>query len=179
MNTSPVDVDRTQYDSRLNAVCAAFLYREAELLDRRKFDDWLSMLHPDLVYEIPVRVTVGAEDLTNEFRADSVHTRDSYRSLEMRVRRLQTEHAFAENPPSRTARMVTNVQCHARENEEDIEVRSKFLMHRSYGLSTNYELIAGDRHDLLRPAGNSFELLRRTVYLAHTTIPTINLGVFL
>ncbi|MGI5219412.1 aromatic-ring-hydroxylating dioxygenase subunit beta [Nocardia sp. CA-290969] len=178
MNTSPAEVDRTQYDAGLNAVCAAFLYREAELLDRRKFDDWLSMLHPELIYEIPVRVTVGAEDLTNEFRTDSVHARDSYRSLEMRVRRLQTEHAFAENPPSRTSRMVTNVQSDARD-DGDVEVRSKFLMHRSYGSSTNYELIAGDRHDLLRPAGASFHLVHRTVYLAHTTIPTINLGVFL
>lgn len=165
-------------DLELTLSCQAFLYQEAELLDRKQFDEWLLLLHPDLRYEIPVRLTVSSEHLDSEFSGDSVHLRDSFASIEMRVRRLQTEHAYAENPPSRTTRLITNVQA-SRIDETDVQVRSKFLLHRSQGGSTGYELIAGERLDVLHAAGGDTRLLTRVVYLSHTTLPTMNLGVFL
>ena len=64
-------------------------------------------------------------------------------------------------------------------DETDVQVRSKFLLHRSQGGSTGYELIAGERLDVLHAAGGDTRLLTRVVYLSHTTLPTMNLGVFL
>jgi 3-phenylpropionate/cinnamic acid dioxygenase small subunit len=178
MTTSASTSREPGLDPARKGACISFLYREAELLDRRQFEQWLGLLHPDLQYEIPVRVTVGSEDLDTEFTSRGVHTRDSYRSMEMRVRRLQTEHAFAENPPSRTTRLVTNVQAHPL-GETEIDVWSKFLLYRSQGSATTHDLLAGDRHDVLTGIDGELKLAKRTVYLAHTTIPTMNLGVFL
>ncbi len=176
--TISVSTDHKMLDPARKDACTAFLLREAELLDWRQFEQWLDLLHPNLQYEIPVRVTVGSEELETEFARRGVHTRDSYESMEMRVRRLQTEHAFAENPPSRTTRIVTNVQAYLLDQNE-FEVRSKFLLYRAQGSSTTHDLLAGDRHDVLRDIEGELKLFRRTVYLAHTTIPTMNLGVFL
>lgn len=180
MSAQEHDVRRIvgETDVELTLSCQAFLYQEAELLDCRQFDDWLALLHPDLRYEIPVRLTVSSEHLDREFSRDSVHLRDSFASIEMRVRRLQTEHAYAENPPSRTTRLITNVQA-SRIDGTDVQVRSKFLLHRSHGGSTRYELVAGERHDVLHFAAEDTRLLTRVVYLSHTTLPTMNLGVFL
>ena len=36
--------------------------------------------------------------------------KDTYASMRLRVDRLQTEHAWAEDPPSRTRRVVTNIR---------------------------------------------------------------------
>jgi 3-phenylpropionate/cinnamic acid dioxygenase small subunit len=165
-------------DVELVLTVQAFLYREAELLDRRQFGEWLGLLHPELRYEIPVRLTVGSEHLDSEFSTDSVHLRDSFASIEMRVRRLETEHAFAENPPSRTTRLITNVQA-MRIDDADVDARSKFMLYRAQGGSTVHELVTGERRDVLRLTDGRLSLLKRTVYLGHTTLPTMNLGVFL
>jgi 3-phenylpropionate/cinnamic acid dioxygenase small subunit len=166
------------FDPVLHGRCAQFLCQEADLLDRRQFEPWLGLLHPDLQYVIPVRLTVNSDELDAEFSPHSVHSSDSYQSIEMRVRRLQTEHAFAENPPSRTNRLISNIAVRAHD-EHDTDVRSKFLLYRSHGGSTTYELVTGTRHDVLRDVAGEFKLVRRTIYLAHTTLPTLNLGVFL
>jgi 3-phenylpropionate/cinnamic acid dioxygenase small subunit len=34
---------------------AEFLYREAELLDERRYDDWLALLSDDIRYWMPMR----------------------------------------------------------------------------------------------------------------------------
>jgi 3-phenylpropionate/cinnamic acid dioxygenase small subunit len=35
-----------------------FLYREADLLDQRRFEDWLELLADDIVYFMPMRRNV-------------------------------------------------------------------------------------------------------------------------
>ncbi len=160
--------------------CAAFLFKEAELLDARRFADWLGCLHEDLFYEIPIRVTVGMERLGDEFSTRGFHMQESFKSMEMRVNRLATEHAYAEDPPSRTTRLVTNVRV-GTVVDQAVEVRSNLLLYRSQGpdTGTSHDLIVGERQDQLRQTADGWKLASRRVLLAHTTIPTANLGVFL
>jgi 3-phenylpropionate/cinnamic acid dioxygenase small subunit len=157
--------------------CAAFLFEEAEYLDDRRFTDWINCLAPDLVYEVPVRVTRGLEARDGEFSRDAYHMRDSFASMQMRVNRLQTEHAFGEDPPSRTTRLINNVRVSPRDGGE-ADVKSNFLLYRAEGDSSNYELLAGERRDVLRQTDDGWKLARRHVRLAHTTLPA-SLGVFL
>jgi len=157
--------------------CIDFLTTEADYLDNRRYADWLALLTEDLVYEMPVRVTRGPDGRDEEFSSVGFHMKDSYGSMKMRVSRLCTEHAFAEDPPSRTLRFVTNVRVAPTELE--IAVRSNFLCYRSQGDSTEFDLLAGQRHDLLRETPDGLRLARRKVLLAHTTLVTANLGIFM
>src|SRR4051794_4690033 len=86
-----------------------WLYREAKLLDEIDFDGWFNLLHPNLLYQMPVRVNKeGMErpDYSNDMYAfnDDIHI------LRMRIDRLKTDYAWAEIPPSRTRRFVSNVR---------------------------------------------------------------------
>jgi 3-phenylpropionate/cinnamic acid dioxygenase small subunit len=158
--------------------CADFLFKEAEYLDTRQFWEWLACMHEDLVYEMPVRVTRGPEARDAEFSRVGYHMKDSYKSIKMRVSRLYTEHAYAEDPPSRTQRLIANVRVPAVLGDR-ADVRSNFMCYRSQGDSVEYDLIVGERLDVLHNTADGWKLERRTVHLAHTTIGTANLGVFL
>ena len=48
--------DRAYYE--LRADVEDFLYREADLLDERRFAEWLELLADDLVYFMPIRHNV-------------------------------------------------------------------------------------------------------------------------
>ncbi|AXK88888.1 3-phenylpropionate/cinnamic acid dioxygenase, small subunit [Nocardia farcinica] len=163
----------------ITAACADFLYREAEYLDHREFERWLDCLSEDLVYRMPIRVTRGPEARSLEFSPTGFHMKDTYASMKMRVSRLATEHAYAEDPPSRTQRLITNVRVDALDAADKYDVRSNFLCFRAQGDGVESDLIVGERFDILHDTAAGFRLAARTVRLAHTTLITPNLGVFL
>lgn len=162
----------------LQAPCTDFLYREAEYLDDRRFRDWLQLLAADLTYEIPIRVSRGFEAHEQDFVNTGFHMKDSFRSLSMRVERLYTQHAYAEDPPSRTTRLVTNIRVQPRASSAEIDVRSNFACYRAQGDGLKFDILTGERRDLLRLVAGELKLAARRVLLAHTILPT-NLGVLL
>ena len=53
---------------------AEFLYREAELLDERRYEEWLALLADDIRYWMPMRRNVKFGEHEREFtRADERH----------------------------------------------------------------------------------------------------------
>ncbi|MGB8408127.1 MAG: 3-phenylpropionate/cinnamic acid dioxygenase subunit beta [Mycobacterium sp.] len=162
----------------VTADCARFLYMEAERLDHHEFELWLGGLAEDLVYVMPIRVTRGPEARNLEFSPTGFHMKDTYASMKMRVARLYTEHAYAEDPPSRTQRLITNVRVDPLGSDE-YDVRSNFLCYRAQGDLADYDILVGERFDVLRETADGWQLARRTVHLAHTTLLTPNLGIFL
>jgi 3-phenylpropionate/cinnamic acid dioxygenase small subunit len=165
-------------DRNFTAECARFLYTEAERLDHQEFQLWLDSLAEDLLYLMPIRVTRGPEARHMEFSTTGFHMKDTFASMKMRVARLYTEHAYAEDPPSRTQRLVTNVRADPLADGE-YDVRSNFLCYRAQGDMMDYDILIGERFDVLRDTPEGWKLARRTVHLAHTTLLTANLGVFL
>lgn len=74
-----------------------FLYREALAVDERRFRDWLAYLTVDIRYEVPVRVT--REALAEwELSPTSRIFDDDRETLEVRVRRLETDFAGLSSP---------------------------------------------------------------------------------
>jgi 3-phenylpropionate/cinnamic acid dioxygenase small subunit len=96
----------------------------------------------------------------------------------MRIRRLNTGMAWAEDPPSRTRHMVSNVVIRPRGNDE-YEVDCYYLLYRSR-LEREVETFVGMRHDVLRRAGNAagFLIARRTIILDQTILLARNLSFF-
>jgi 3-phenylpropionate/cinnamic acid dioxygenase small subunit len=156
----------------------AFLFDEAEYLDDNRLDRWLELLHPDLDYEIPVRVTrersAGAGFVTGAY-----HMKETYASLQQRVARLSGDFAWAEDPPSRTRRIVGNVRAIPDGPSGELAVKSNTLLFRSRYDLVDYQLLAYERVDRVVVTDGILRLLRRRVHLDHTTLPIHNLAVFL
>ena len=86
-----------------------FLVEEAALLDAADFAGWLGLLCEDIRYLMPVRVTT-ARGAGFDSLADMGHFDEDMYALRKRVQRLATDHAWTEDPPSRTRHFVTNVR---------------------------------------------------------------------
>src|ERR671938_430558 len=116
----------------------SWLDHEAELLDAGRFEEWLDLLTEDVRYRVPVRMT-RERGATSDVRAGAPHFLENITTLRMRVERLKTEFAWAEDPPSRTRRFVTNVR--PRPLVEALDVRSYLLLYRNRGEDSSAEII--------------------------------------
>jgi p-cumate 2,3-dioxygenase beta subunit len=100
------------------------LYKEAALLDEWRLDEWLELLTEDATYEIPpTDVPEGDSRNTLFIVAD-----DAVR-IRSRVKQLLGKAAWAENPHSRTRRMITNVRVLGADGA-NILVTANFAVHR-------------------------------------------------
>lgn len=167
---------KTKVDASQSRSVEEFLYKEAENLDDRNFEEWLNMLSDDVEYIIPVRVT--QEDSTENEFADSSHIHDNKFRLKQRIDRLKTEFAWAEEPPSRTRHHVSNVRISPAESEEEVRVKSNLLLYRNRGDASDFEIMSGEREDRLRNENGEWKLLKRIVYLDQTSLSMNNLSVF-
>jgi 3-phenylpropionate/cinnamic acid dioxygenase small subunit len=153
------------------------LVAEAELLDDRRFDEWLGLFTDDVEYVAPVRVlkknpgpdVMDANLLFDENRA----------SLTLRVKRLATDVAWAEDPPSLTRRMVSNIRVQPGSAEGELEVKSNLLLFRSRGDGGSHDIIAGQREDTLRRIDGALRIARRRIVVDQASLGTKNLAVFL
>src|SRR6267378_5173637 len=97
--------------------------------------------------------------------------------LEMRVARLDSGMAWAEDPPSRTRHLIGNLEATLLENGE-VEARTAFLVYRSH-LETDHQLLSGCREDLLRKVNGAWKVRRRTIVLDANVLLDKNFSVFL
>lgn len=155
-----------------------WLYMEAGLLDAGKYREWLDLVAEDLSYIVPLRVTREREAVTDVVEGMTLMDDDAD-SMEMRVLRLETEYAWAEDPPSRSRHFVTNVQVAPGDSEDEFEVTSNLLLYRTRGDVATYDVLSGERKDVLRRAGDGFRLAKRVVLLDQTTIMTHNLALIM
>lgn len=155
-----------------------FLYEEAALLDDGRHRAWLELLTEDIDYRVPRRVTRerGAEE--SEFSEDGYLYRDDYGTLSTRVRRLEKEYAWAENPPTRTRRLVSNVRV-TEVTDRAYSLENNLLLFRGHRDQVDHDLIACERADVLARTDDGLRLSERTVYLDHTVFPSKNLSFFL
>ena len=99
-----------------------FLVHEARLLDEGRFDAWLDLFTDDGWYWVPAQ-----PGQTSPKNAVSL-VYDDRRLLETRVRRLGNANLHAQQPRSRTSRIVANVSLEDGEDRSVQCVRSKLLL---------------------------------------------------
>ena len=102
--------------------CQALLYREARLLDQGEFEAWLGLYAPECLYWVPATPRGG------DPRKEVAIAFDDRRRLEDRIYRLRTGYAWSQVPPSRTARLVSNVEVFGTEQRSAYMVRSTFVV---------------------------------------------------
>ena len=113
------------------------LYREARLLDDLRHQEWLAMLDENATYWIPCN-----GEGTDPNREISLVFDDKHR-LTDRIGRLQSGLAHAQNPPSKTKRLVSNVQIE-NATENTATILSGFIL---YELRRGKERVFAGRYE--------------------------------
>jgi 3-phenylpropionate/cinnamic acid dioxygenase small subunit len=170
---------------RLQLELQDFLYREADLLDERRFAEWLDLLADDLVYFMPMRRNVkfgdhAARENTRQGEGISWFDEDKW-TLTKRVDQIMTGVHFAEEPLSRTCHMVGNVRLlEARPDAAapaEAVVRSRFLVYQNRVEYETYTFV-GRRTDLLRRSDDDWRIARREIILDQNVLLAKNLSTF-
>ena len=170
----------SQISLELHHQISQFLYREGKALDDWKFRDWLDMLAEDISYTL--RTTPNAQTRDRRRSVEPPTTwvfNDSKDLLERRVARLETGMAWAEEPPSRTTHMVSNVIVEPTEVDGEYDVYVTYLLYRTQK-EKDVTIYCGKRHDKLRQVVRdlSFQIFNRKITLDQVTYNSHNLSVF-
>ncbi len=155
------------------------LYHEADLLDAHDYGAWLATLTDDIAYWVPIRETRAAGEHGREFTAygEAAYFDEDRAMLVLRVEKLRSGYAWAEDPPSRTRHFVTNVRIVERHSSVEVTAASNLLVYRSR-LDTDEDWWVGRRIDRLRVVDGGWKLARREVYLDQTVLKSKNLSTF-
>ncbi len=128
----------------------ALLVDEAELLDQWDLQPWLALMEDDVRYLVPALDAPYAD-----FRSTLFMICDDLRMLRSRVRQLQGKSAWAENPLSRTRRLVSNFRV-VTQHEGQAIVTANFAVWRYHQERTDC-YVGQYRHLLVRrPEGLRF-----------------------
>lgn len=156
-----------------------FYFLEAEFLDDGRFADWLEMLGDDLHYWAPTRTNRlrRQQALSISAPGEAAFYDETKESLAWRIRRYDSGMAWAEDPPSRTRHLISNIS--ARERSDGLlQVRSAFLVYRNR-LHTEVDLYAGGRTDIIRRDGvHGFEVAKRTILFEQNVLLMKNISTF-
>ncbi|WP_313054296.1 aromatic-ring-hydroxylating dioxygenase subunit beta [Pseudomonas lopnurensis] len=176
---SPLGVRTVPVGAEVYNQAVTFLYEEATLLDQVRLQEWAARLAPDLIYTVPLRHTRLQHEQAASIVRTVQHYHDDYRSIMGRVMRLSGKSAWAEDPPSRTRRLVTNVFVEETEKPDEYVVTSYLMLTRSRFKDHHVDIISGERRDVLRVSEEGFKLARREVILDQAVLATPNLAIFL
>jgi 3-phenylpropionate/cinnamic acid dioxygenase small subunit len=169
-----------------------FLYREARLLDERRFVEWLALLTDDVRYWIagrsnryPRRSKAIAILDPDRYVEDDTPRDDELalfdedkQTLTQRVERLDTGMAWAEDPPSRTRHLITNVEVALGPTRLEVEAFSNFIVYRTRA-ETEQDFYVGARRDRLRRSDGDWKLAERKVVLDQNVLLAKNISIFL
>ncbi len=156
-----------------------FLYREADLLDERRFEEWLELLTDDIRYWMPMRRNVP---FGQQFRENTVERRDmawfdeGKTTLTQRVKQLNTGAHWCEEPFSRISHLISNVQL-LEVSEPDVRVGCRFLVYKNR-LEDEENVFIGKRTDTLRWAVDAWKIARREIILDQNVLLAKNLTAF-
>jgi 3-phenylpropionate/cinnamic acid dioxygenase small subunit len=168
-----------------------FLYREARLLDERRFHEWLELFTDDVRYWMAGRstryprsskaITVLHADRRQEAAPeieDELAILDETKvTLGGRIARLDTGMAWAEDPPSRTRHIVTNIEVEPGDTASELKVYSNFLVYRTRAESEQ-DFYVGARQDILRSVDGAWKIARRKLVLDQNVLLPKNVSVF-
>jgi len=155
-----------------------FLYHEARLLDDRRLHDWVELFTDDARYWMPVRGDGRGKTPASEFAQENelAFFDETKETLQQRAQKLDTGMAWAEEPPSRTRHLITNVEVYTPDGLE-LQVYSNFIVYRTR-LEHKQDIFVGRREDLLRKENGSWKIAQRKIFIDQTVLFADNLSIF-
>ena len=168
-----------------------FLYREARLLDERRFHEWLELFTEDVHYWMTGRSSryprsskaIATID-PDRHREPEVTKEDELAILDEtkatlggRIARLDTGMAWAEDPPSRTRHIIANIEVEPGDTASELKVYSNFMVYRSRA-ETEQDFYVGARQDVLRQVDGAWKIARRKLILDQNVLSAKNVSIF-
>jgi benzoate/toluate 1,2-dioxygenase subunit beta len=117
------------------------LFEEARVLDARRYDEWFAMLTDDAIYWVPC----NGEGIDPNREISLVY--DDHARLRDRIDRLNSGVAHAQSPPSKTCRLISNIQIQ-QEAADTAAVTSAFFLYELR--QSRQRIFAGRYHHRLR-----------------------------
>lgn len=152
------------------------LIDEYWLLDNDQLEDWLALMTDDVRYWGPVREDLerGGEDF---HRAHLLtHFDEDRGTMGLRVARLRTGSAHAEEPPSRVRHFVSNVKILETATVDRVRVASNFMVFRSRS-GREETFFVGARRDWWVRMDGSWRLAERMIIFDHDIIDNITVFI--
>ena len=152
---------------------------ESELLDERRFVEWLELLTDDVQYSMPMVRNVKHDAIEREYTReghDAMWFDEGKPELTLRVEQLQSGDHWANEPRFRTTHLVANIRL-LEHTHDEARVSSRFIVYRAR-LETDIDITAGKRTDLLRREHGVWKIARRQVLIDQSTFTSGSLTTF-
>jgi len=143
-----------------------FLYHEAQLMDEHRLDEWLALWTEPALYWVPS----NRDEIDPKREVSLIY--DDWVRLQLRVSRLKSGFAHAQEPRSRMRRVVSNIVVEETENGE-IVAHSNFLLAELR--RGKQDLFAGRTIHRLLSRDGSVKLASKKVLLVNNDEPIDNL----
>ena len=152
------------------------LIDEYWLLDNSQLEDWLALMTDDIRYWGPVRENLDRNEEDFNRAHLLTHFDEDRSTLGLRVARLRTGSAHAEEPPSRTRHFVTNVKILEVPTPDRVGVASNFIVFRSRS-GREEHFFVGSRRDWWVRKDDGWRLRERMIVFDHDIIENITVFI--
>lgn len=170
-----------QTKQRLLIEVSDFLYEEAEYLCDRNYQAWLPMLSEDLSYKMFIASNVSSKALPSEYLESELGVAwfdEGKDVIGMRIQQLATGMHWAEEPPSRTSRLITNIRLSEFDADapgQSVSVRYNFLINRVRNDDED-DYLSGKKIDRIEFRDGRWQLKSRRIYVNQSVILMGNLS---
>ncbi|QJP69811.1 aromatic-ring-hydroxylating dioxygenase subunit beta [Burkholderia glumae] len=137
-----------------------FIWREAEMLDRREYREWLTLWDEAGHYVVPIDRT------TTDFAATLNYAYDDHEMRAKRVERMTSGHSASAADAARTVRTVSRFTLASRD-ANTIEMRSAQIVIAYKRAATT--IFAADVAHTLRFEGGEARLVQKVIRLIDST----------
>jgi 3-phenylpropionate/cinnamic acid dioxygenase small subunit len=147
-----------------------FIWREAELLDRRDYHAWLDLWEPSGFYVVPI------DPDTTDFAATLNYAYDDHDMREKRVQRMTSGYSASASDAARTVRTVSRFTLSS-DSADLVEVKSsQIIIAYKRGVST---IFAADLTHKISMASGEPRLVEKVVRLIDSTEALSAIGFLL
>lgn len=148
-----------------------FIYREARLIDERRFGEWLDLFTEDAIYWMPLEWDQVEEKLTTSLMYEDKLL------LRTRVERLEGERTFSQKPKSRCQHLLQVPQIDSMDADNN-EYSTWTSFHYAETRFDEQQILAGwARHSLCVEAGQ-LKIRKKRVDLVNCDAPFRNIQLF-
>jgi benzoate/toluate 1,2-dioxygenase beta subunit len=154
------------------AAIEQFVFREARLLDERRFEEWRELFTEDGAYWAPTKPgQASPEEAVSLFYDDRV-------TMAARIRRLAHPEAHIQVPISRTAHLVSNVEF-----DPAASAGGEFVVHAAFFMAEYRQdeprWYGGRYQYRLRPVEGTFRIALKKVMLVNADGAFTSMSVYL
>jgi 3-phenylpropionate/cinnamic acid dioxygenase small subunit len=148
------------------AELARFVYREARLIDEKRFDEWYELFTEDAYYWVPLSASQA-----DPFGHNSLAYEDKL-LLKLRIERLKLPTAYSQKPASRCLHVLQAPEVE--EKDGGFLVRTPFIYTETRGDEVQ-RYAATAWHTLVKREGLKIRLKRVDILNADAALPSIQL----